>query len=424
MLSSSGGLETPSRLALVELPLFLYYVCHTNVLLTQFYLHDKYMRSYTGNGSSVNVTKDIVDAIQADTTMTFTYILITLLCPAIFVNLLVGPLSDQLGRKPFLIMVNVASFVKVNIDIIVMHFDLHVGYLFIGNMIYGLGGSYALMLTCGIAMVADVTPIGPQRSFRITTSCAAIAVGVSLGISITGVLIDSFGFVFPAVLYAVASFTNVLFVWCVLPETVPGGSLRSLCLSDIIENIQRGIDVYGRSIPSLRRISLLLSLLAGVLILSIVKVEMTLSSLFLLAPPFNWTSTHVALYYGVKTVISWAIILVSTKCLLRYCSDLTLAIFGCLSLSLDVLLIGIADTDSVMYIAACVGLYGDQGISMVRTFMSKCVPLQEQVNLLPVRYSGHQPHLPRHPGCPPWRRILRHDCRSCSCRRHTWIYQH
>ena len=123
-----------------------------------------------------------------------------------------GNLSDQFGRRPILLI----SLVGLTIDYVLMGFAPAVIFLFIGHTIAGISGAAVATAT---AYIADITP-HEKRAQRFGLIGAAFGLGFIIGPVVGGVL-GEIGPRWPFYAAAVLAFSNLLFGFFVLPESLP-----------------------------------------------------------------------------------------------------------------------------------------------------------------------------------------------------------
>ena len=71
--------------------------------------------------------------------------------------ILIGSLSDRLGRKPALCLVILGSCCTSSIYLAIVFFQAPIEYLLIGDFVLGMSGGQALLLSTGASYIADVT---------------------------------------------------------------------------------------------------------------------------------------------------------------------------------------------------------------------------------------------------------------------------
>jgi MFS transporter, DHA1 family, tetracycline resistance protein len=134
----------------------------------------------------------------------------------------IGNLSDRFGRRPVLIL----SLVAIGIDYTITGFAPTIGWLFLARFLSGAaGGSYATVN----AYVADITP--PEKR---AANFGLIGAAFGLGFIIGPLLGGFFGQYGPRVPFFVAAglaFTNALYGFVVLKETLPKENRRPFQLA-------------------------------------------------------------------------------------------------------------------------------------------------------------------------------------------------
>ncbi len=135
---------------------------------------------------------------------------------------LLGNLSDRFGRRPILLI----SLASLGIDYLVMGFAHSIWLLVLGRVLSGISG--ATQATAK-AYIADITDLAERtRAFGLVG--AAFGLGFILGPALGGLLGD----ISPrAPFFASAglAFTNVLYGWRVLPESLAAENRRPFQLS-------------------------------------------------------------------------------------------------------------------------------------------------------------------------------------------------
>ncbi len=128
-----------------------------------------------------------------------------------FLSPLVGNLSDRFGRRPVLLL----SLFVMGVNYIVMGSAESLFVLFIGRIISGLGAS--TMSTCN-AYIADISPM-EQRAQNFGVIGAAFGMGFVIGPVIGGFL-GEYGLRVPFYAAAIITFSNMLFGFLVLKESL------------------------------------------------------------------------------------------------------------------------------------------------------------------------------------------------------------
>lgn len=129
-----------------------------------------------------------------------------------------GNVSDRFGRRPVLLL----TLLLLSIDYMIMAWAPTLFWLFLGRLIAGIAAS--TYSTC-YAAIADSTP-AEKRTQTFGIVGAAFGIGFILGPMIGGVL-GSFGERLPFVAAGVLAFSNLIFGFFKMPETLPAGERRA-----------------------------------------------------------------------------------------------------------------------------------------------------------------------------------------------------
>ncbi len=142
----------------------------------------------------------------------FTYAAIQFGCAPIL-----GGLSDAYGRRPVLLF----SLVGFGLDYVLQGFAPTIGWLFIGRAVAGFTGA---SFTTASAYIADVsTPENRAQNFGLIG--AAFGAGFILGPAAGG-LLGQYGPRVPFFAAAVLAFSNAIYGYFVLPESLPAHNRR------------------------------------------------------------------------------------------------------------------------------------------------------------------------------------------------------
>jgi len=152
------------------------------------------------------INGSISEASQWSGFLTFAYALTQLLCAPI-----VGNLSDHYGRRPVLLM----SLFGFGVDFVFLALAPTIWWLFLGRII---AGAFGASLTTASAYISDVST-NENRAKNFGMIGAAFGLGFIIGPAIGG-LLGNLGPRIPFVAAAVLAFSNVIFGYFVLPESL------------------------------------------------------------------------------------------------------------------------------------------------------------------------------------------------------------
>ena len=287
--------------------------------------------------------------------------------PSIFVSLLLGSLSDQLGRKVFMVLPPLGMFFNcLAIIVIQLLAPRHLKLYIPGFVVAGLTGGFAAFNFTMFAYVADITPDshGDKRTVKMSVYESMIYFGGALSGAVSGVWIKQQGFVWPYVGICV-SYLAVIVYALILPI---GHSNNS---SIILDNREHNVQV------SHQRSSTFIGILRGVLsnmieflkllchshqlfllILLFFVVEINFSGiydtivLYSLSKPLCWTSDIIGYFISLKILASGigALVILPLLSMCPRIKDSDILVMGLISGSVSLAIMGSADTLWLMYL--------------------------------------------------------------------------
>ncbi|KAL8598282.1 hypothetical protein ACOMHN_035232 [Nucella lapillus] len=364
-----------------EVPTLLYFMALvTQIPVQQFWLYDHFSKQYGFNATKhddcVNLSADakytdLENKVQSATTEYIMYIGFVCNFTAVLPTLILGPMTDRFGRKFVFYLSLLVLLVSEALVLCIFYFNWSPNMLLVSGVIVGLSGNFGLYLTAAFSMVADIT--SEQRSFRLTTLDLSIAVGFSLGLALSGMLVEDLGYIWPMAISLGLVALAILYFFFLIPETYTDRPQHvSFCGS-----ISKSYQLFVKDEPAGQRPKLLLSLLAFLIFCS-AGGEGNFITLYLLHQPFCWQKMSITVYGGAYTVTKWIVILVVVSLLKRRVSEPVLGLLGTVSATACYLLKGLAKTDLLFIVGTVTGLVTDIVSPMTRTVMSHEVSKDDQ----------------------------------------------
>lgn len=132
---------------------------------------------------------------------------------------LFGPWSDNVGRRPILILPTLGMALQAGIYLVVMYLKLPVAYLLLGRILSGLLGDYNLILAGCFAYVADVSS-KQERTFRVAVLEACLGLAGMVASIIGGQWLKVQGYIAPFWLVFAVSLCAALYSVFCLQESV------------------------------------------------------------------------------------------------------------------------------------------------------------------------------------------------------------
>ena len=200
-------------------------------------LKQDYIVNYTGNASFQN--------LQAKVNSLSMYGDIICSCTSSLMALILGPLSDRIGRKP-VICYNITGVLLAGVmQVLIIELNLDVHYYLLAIFIYGLGGGYTTMGGIAFAAVSDITP-KKWLTVRMGAIEAGIGIGKALSFIVTYVWLQYNGCQFGPPSWLMLGAVIVLLVFfSYLPESLPNNQENSpYGQKNTIKQIANGAKIY------------------------------------------------------------------------------------------------------------------------------------------------------------------------------------
>nr|KAG5699744.1 hypothetical protein BaRGS_014160 [Batillaria attramentaria] len=135
-------------------------------------------------------------------------------------TILLGSMSDVIGRRPLIILSCLSSFFKQIIYDVIMKFDLDLTYCFVGNVVDGMSGSFCTLMLAGFAFTADLTPPEKTRTNAIAIVEFFLQISYLAGQLTVGFLIQNLGYFYASLWPSAFVFMALCISVFFLPETI------------------------------------------------------------------------------------------------------------------------------------------------------------------------------------------------------------
>ena len=246
--------------------------------------------------------------------------------PAISMVLVYGSYSDRIGRKVPLILPQVGHITKCIIFVVVLHYRLSLGLLFIAMIIEGATGSLPTMMMSCMAYLADVHDPA-RRTFRITTIEVCSGISAAAATVAMGYLILHMGYIYPFLFLIGVNGINLIYTIYFVPEVRRDRNRNMVTTRMLLRTVQllKKPDLNGKRWP---RIVLLLALMY---VDTVVVGRWDTITLYELNSPLCWNSVLIGInsaYSGISSFLGGlAVVWVAHNRI----GDIGVAVVGCLS---------------------------------------------------------------------------------------------
>ena len=280
--------------------------------------------SYLGN----TLNDEANDEVEAKAThLTFLNSLASMLV-SIAVTIIMGPLTDQFGRKFAIVSANIGAMFSSLLSIIVIYLELDLHYFIATNVISSLFGGFGVILMGSFSYIADISS-HRIRSLRIGILELMIYVGSAITSVLVGIWLSEVDCQFTSLTWApfLCYVINIPYALFMFPESLPKDQRLAKAGNRGFKAVWKGFMIYLR--PKLVTVKLWICL--GVLLVVIINVtgSTVISTYFYIRHPLEWNQQQIGYYGGYSSVThGTALLLLMPIALAVGIPDVVLAIFG------------------------------------------------------------------------------------------------
>ncbi len=268
-----------------------------------------------GNSSRANSSSDSgcgdesseVDRIvQSETSHWILYANLARGLPAILVSLLFGSLSDQMGRKFFILLPAVGMMANMAVILQVIYIpSIPMGFLLFGSFAAGVYGSFSVMNLAVYSYASDVS-VHKRRTVAISMLESMTYLGAALSQVIGGWWIKGGHYAPPFWLILGCSVAIILYVVLALPESLESSMVRHryprpTCVR-LLSVVSRNLLDFGRLVLSSWKMVVL------VLMFFVVEINFLgitdIAILYTMGEPFCWGPDLVGYFLALKVFLN------------------------------------------------------------------------------------------------------------------------
>ncbi|XP_061170851.1 lysosomal proton-coupled steroid conjugate and bile acid symporter SLC46A3-like [Saccostrea echinata] len=354
------------------------------IISKTLYPHRK-LESSTGsicdtNHSSTTSQESTVIQKQAASFSIYTSLLTSL--PAAFSSVILGTLSDQLGRKFSFLISFTGQLLSKGLMATFIYLETNVYLLLIGSAIEGLTGGFLFVLHASFTYIADITKDDKERSVFITLTEMCLGVGVVLSKVTAGYFIKATHYFYPMLTVACIFCLLNLVVLFILPETQERKKDKnSHKFSFLLKYTKNAFSFYVAKNDNGTRWKYVTFLLIFGFYALTMTGDTSVLTLYQISQPFCWGSVKVGWYGTIKYFLQSILCLAMIKVFHRCMKDEGVAILGSTSAVFYCLITALARNDVMMYIAPIVGFGAILPFPMIRAIMSRMTSKHKQGSL-------------------------------------------
>ncbi|CAH1269846.1 SLC46A1 [Branchiostoma lanceolatum] len=299
-----------------------------------------------------------------------TYIRLSISLPSLLMVLVLGSLSDRLGRKVTIIVPVIGTLIWTLLSALVVYLDLPLAMFLIASFVCGMMGGQVSFISGCLAYIADITGEGGKsREVRLAIAGSAAGVAMMAGVLVGGFWLKALGpplgFQEPYWLTVGLMTFCLLYALFALKETRPKRPGSKICSLSYIMNI---VSLVKR-IPKPQRWIMGTLMLVYFLVHSVQESVSGVRTIILLSPPYCWNPVLIGVV-GAVVGVAYVMSVLGIKVLGRWLSSYGLVQVGCVSAISGLVLQSLAVYTSNHTTAFFIGL----GLNCLQTMPTSILP--------------------------------------------------
>ncbi|XP_038071517.1 proton-coupled folate transporter-like [Patiria miniata] len=305
------------------------------------------------------------DHVQSEASVWLLYMSLASGIPSMVSTIILCTMSDRLGRKMAMVLSLLGFTAQAAMTFVTVLFQLPLAVLLVGEFLQGLTGGFGLLFAASISYLADATSL-KQRTMRIVIAETTSLLVTAVNEIVEGLLIKSYGFI-PVASVALGSCVVGLIYVTVPPFLIETVDTRKFERQEFLE-VWKNMKSF---LQSGKRWHMLL--LSCVIFISMSQITGYFSILVLYGTgePFCWQG----LMAGVVTAVGFLCVAigtaVGTKVLSLCIGEYWLMQIGSLSMFLVFLITGLAQSTTIILVAAAIGCLRAMPAPVARSVISK-----------------------------------------------------
>ena len=309
----------------------------------------------TQTTTGCNVTSAVDQSVEAQSSHWLLYFNLAYGVPSVLVSLLYGGVSDQIGRKPFIVLPIVGNIVNTIVMLAVVYSNTsHVYYFLIGGFAGGLLGNFSIFNLAAYSYAADISTHS-KRTFHISILESMTYLGATLSGLIGSFWLGSGDFGPPLAFIVGLDLLAIAYVVIALPGTLIH-SHKLHCYAIVRGTAANVMEVVKMALKSWRMVFLLL--IFFVVELNFLGITDTVI-LYTLGEPLCWSYSLVG-YFLAASVFLNGIVSLFVLPLLTWIKfkDTSIVLFGLIAGAGSLLIMSFASKNWLMFIGeSCMQVY-------------------------------------------------------------------
>ncbi|CAF0828517.1 unnamed protein product [Rotaria sordida] len=305
------------------------------------------------------------DIIQKYTSIYVMYFNFVYSIPSIFISIICGIWSDKYSHKIPMIFASIGCILSaiVNLFVSIIKYNLSLEILFLSNIFLSLFGSTSTMFSIIYNYISHITTI-ENRTQRIAIIESCLMFGSTIGLILSGILIDLTNFQYCFLFISFIHFINIIYIIFYVQEVIQQKqNIKSyknfyeiLFFCYDIKNSFRQYLVYY------------------------VACESSVIYLYLKKSPLSFSQSLYGIFRGLKS-FGLGLGLLLLLPILRYLfniSDISCAILGTLSKCIGDFLYAMNHSKTFIFMIPLFGMLSSYVVVGIRSYISKICNLDEE----------------------------------------------
>ncbi|XP_074651711.1 lysosomal proton-coupled steroid conjugate and bile acid symporter SLC46A3-like isoform X2 [Tubulanus polymorphus] len=333
--------------------------------------------------------------VQSETSHWILYTNICLTLPSIISAAFIGSWSDKIGRKIPIILPSIgAVFGLVNYVLNSMFPKLPLPLILLSPFLNGIAGGFVTCILSVFSYMSNITSES-NRTIRVAVLESMSFLGGTIGLSLSGVLLDHLGFQYVFVIMIVCHFILIVYTLLWIDDVHPADQIveqnTNLCrhLFNLTHFKESAICLFRPRDGHLRRNLLLTfgAFLGGFFAFS---AHNDLAYLYLRHAPRNFTQTEYGYYLGFTNAMSGIGLIVILPLFKHYLLlwDTILIIIGFSARGIALIVLAVSMVKWLVFLVPVIGMFQGFGAAGCRALLSKFVDKDETGKMFAFVASG------------------------------------
>ncbi|GAB1598347.1 proton-coupled folate transporter-like [Argonauta hians] len=378
---------------LVEPVIFMYMIPETLTLIAlQSLVYDRTCQEYYDqsmcrvlNNGSFHEKETI---IQEESSEEILELLIGFLVPSTIAAMFLGPFGDIYSRKIVLILPLIGNIISHFIFMITASFvSIPMSLLFLGVIIRGCFGGTIIMMMALYTYVIHTADL-KNRTVRIGILQAMSFIATTVGMLVSGILLDSINYTAMFGLIIILNIINLSYTVIVIEELIKTDqSILSTCKHIFqIQHVRSLFEFISKKRKSTERAIIMFGILITAIVILITRGEVPVIQLFLRHFPISADVNQVGYFFSLQNFVFGIALMTAFPILKKvlFVSDLYLSLSGFIAQGIGSVMFGLAPNIEVAFAVPVLRMPLGFTYAIMRSVASTFVNIDEEAKLFTI----------------------------------------